>query len=232
MRSPFLPSSALLLVSFVNFYAIFTGDYWLENLTHILFFLLAVFLVFPRFKKFGRYFYIFLGFTCASYMVRFLSGDWFISEMALVFLTVAYVALILESSKFIILKKASNLMKLYFVLILGINFLLLSAHVFEIKPFIASKFIFWVYSLYYLNLFVLAVTSFVYYLNSYSRKAVYFISLVLGVVFADVLRDMGVFYFQDPSVHMAESIIRMGSAVFAVFFFVTREKQLRLANLI
>lgn len=231
MRSPYLPSSALLVVSFVNFFAICTGDFWLENLTHFLFFILAVFLVFPRNKTFGRYFYIFLSFTCASYMIRFLSGEWFIREMALVFLMVAYVALILESIKYIVPKKASNLMRLYFVLILGINFFLLSAHVLELRPFIANKAIFWVYSLYYLNLFVLAVTSFVYYLNSYSRKAVYFISLVLGVVFADVLRNMGVFYFQDPSVQMAESIIRMGSAVFAVFFFVTREKQLRLANM-
>lgn len=232
MKSPLLPASAIILASILNFYALFSGLYWLENLTYMLFFILAIFLVFPKRKKFNRNFYFFIGLTCLSYFIRFFSQDWFVREVALIFLALAYVVLMVESSKFIVPKRASTLMGIYFVLVLGVNFLLLSAHILEIKAFIASKISFWIYILYYLNLFVLAVISFLYYLNSYSRKAVYFISLVLGVVFADVLRDMGVFYFQDPSVQMAESIIRLGSAIFAVLFFVTKEKQLRLANLI
>lgn len=232
MKPPIIPATALVLLSLINFTAIMAGNFWVENLIFLLVFVVAVFLVFPKHKNFGKYFYFFIGLTCLSYLVRFLPGDWMGNVIALLFLSMANVALILESKKFIVPKKASNLMGLYFVLVLGVNFSLLAVHVFELREFIANEFVFWVYGFYYFNLFALAVTSFLYYLNSYSRKAVYFISLVLGIIFADVLRDMSFFYFQDPSVQVAESIIRVGCAVFAVLFFVTKEKQLRLANLI
>jgi len=102
----------------------------------------------------------------------------------------------------------------------------------EIKEFINSNLTFSIYILYYVNLLILGIIAFIYYLNSYSKKSMYFISLSLGIIFADILRDMGVFFPQDLSVEVAESIIRMGCAVFAVLFFVTKEKQLRLLNLI
>lgn len=123
-------------------------------------------------------------------------------------------------------------MMLYFILIVGINGVLLVYHVMEIKEYINNNYTFVIYILYYVNLLILGIIAFIYYLNSYSKKSMYFISLSLGIIFADVLRDMGVFLPQDLSVEVAESIIRMGCAVFAVLFFVTKEKQLRLLNLI
>lgn len=224
--------SLLILTILTNIWAIFTDVFWLKNSTSILFFLLAILLVVPHYKKFNKFFFIFLGFTTLSYVVRFYRGEWFSYEISLVFLTVAYIALIMAATKHIEIKNASNYMLLYFIGTVGINACLLGYHVLEIKEFITNNAVFSVYLLYYVNLLILGVIAFIYYLNSYSRKSMYFISLALGVIFADVLRDMGVFYPKDYSVEVAESIIRFGSAIFAVLFFVTKEKQLRLVNMI
>jgi len=56
----------------------------------------------------------------------------------------------------------------------------------------------------------------------------FFISLAISIIFANILRDMGVFYFKDISVEISESIIRMGSALFFVLFFITSERRLKL----
>lgn len=232
MKSFVLPVSAFFLVIIVNFWAILAGKFWLENFTCIIFLFFAVLLVFREVREFSTYFFAFIGLTMVSYIARFFPEEYFANEISLFCLSAANIALILEAWKFIEPRKGSKGMNLYFVLILGVNFFLLAAHVLEMKEYIASNVVFWLYAIYYLNLFILGVTSFLYYLNSYSKKAVYFISLVLGLIFGDMLRDMSIFYFSDPGVELAESLIRVACAVFAVYFFVTKEKQLRLANLI
>lgn len=176
--------------------------------------------------------FLFIGLTLISYMFRYLEGNYYSHEISLVLLSAANIFLIYSATKFIEIKNASIYMWLYFIVIIGINGGLLGYHVMEIKDFIRSNLTFSIYILYYLNLFILGIIAFIYYLNSYSKKSMYFISLALGIIFADILRDMGVFFPQDLSVEVAESIIRMGCAVFAVLFFVTKEKQLRLLNLI
>lgn len=138
----------------------------------------------------------------------------------------------LEAVKHIEIKTGSSYTLLYFAGIVGVNGCLLGYHLMEIKEYMSSITVFSVYLLYYINLLVLGIIAFIYYLNSYSKKSMFFISMALGIIFADVLRDMGVFFSKDLSVEIAESIIRVGSAIFALLFFATREKQLRLLNMI
>lgn len=224
--------AVLILLILTNIWSILTDNYWLENTTYIFYFITAVMLVISSYKKFTRYMFMFIGITILAYIFRYGRGDWYSHEISLFFLATANIILIREASKYIEIKNASNLMMLYFILIIGINGCLLGYHVLEMKEYINSNLVFAVYILYYINLLVLGIISFIYYLNSYSRKSMFFISLCLGIIFADVLRDMGVFFPRDQSVEIAESIIRIGCAVFAVLFFVTKEKQLRLLNLI
>lgn len=222
----------LILLILINIWAKFTEMYWVENTTYIFYFLAVILLVQDRYKKFKRPMYLFLGFTILSYLTRSFDGAGYSFEISLVLLTTANIILIKVAARHIEVKNASTLMLLYFILIVGINASLLGYHVWEIKEYIDNTAVFSVYILYYINLLILGIVAFIYYLNSYSRKSMYFISLALGIIFADILRDMGVFFPKDISVEVAESIIRLGSAVFAVFFFVTPEKQLRLLNMI
>ncbi len=232
MKIKTLVWSIFILVLLANIWAIFTSTFWLENTTNILFFLLALLLGISNYKKFNNRLYVFLGFTMLSYIMRSFQGEMNSTEIALVLSSVAYIALIIEAIKHIEIRNASSLMLLYFIAIIGINGCLLGYHLLEIKEYMTGNFVFSVYLLYYVNLLILGIIAFIYYLNSYSRKSMFFISLALGIIFADILRDMGVFYPKDHSVEVAESIIRSGCAVFAVMFFVTKEKQLRLLNMI
>ena len=123
-------------------------------------------------------------------------------------------------------------MLVYFTLIVGINAYFLGIHVFDLRVHIPSSLDYGIYIVYYINLLILGVFGFIYYLNSYSKKAVYFVSLILALIFAEVLRDMGVFYLKDPSVEISEAILRLAIAFFVVLFFVTKEKKMRLINMI
>ncbi len=222
----------LILLILTNIWAKFTEIYWVENTTYILYFLAAVLLVQDKYKKFKRPMYLFLGFTVLSYLTRSFAGEGYSYEISLVFLTTANIILIRAAAGHIEFKNASHLMMLYFIIIVGINACLLGYHVWGIKDYIKDTAVLSVYILYYINLLILGIVALIYYLNSYSRKSMYFISLALGIIFADILRDMGVFFPEDISVEVAESIIRLACAVFAVLFFVTTEKQLRLLNMI
>ncbi len=232
MKLKYFGWAVLLLLILTNFWAIFTDSLILKNTTYIFYFICAVLLVLDRYKKFDSYMFLFIGFTLLSYLVRYFDGDYFTNEISLVLLSGANIFLIFKALKFIEIKNASIYMWFYFIIIVGINGGLLGYHVIEIKDYINSNLSFSIYILYYVNLLILGIIAFIYYLNSYSKKSMYFISLALGIIFADILRDMGVFFPQDLSVEVAESIIRMGCAIFAVLFFVTKEKQLRLLNLI
>lgn len=232
MKLKNLALAGLILSLLINFWALLTGVFWVENTSYILFHVFAAVLVINSFKSFRQFFYLYISFTLLSYIVRFFYTENFTTEISLVLLTVANTFLILEAIKHINFKNGSNLMMLYFFGVVGFNGCLLGYHVLEMKEYIASDLVYGLYIIHYVNLLVLGITSFIYYLNSYSRKSMFFISLALGLIFADVLRDMGIFYLKDFSVEVAESIIRLGCAVFAVYFFATKEKQLRLANLI
>lgn len=232
MRLKNFGKAGLFLLILINFWAILTGIFWLENTTYILFFLFAMLIVYRSTKKMSRPFYFYLLFTVLSYCSRFFDGNFYSLEISLVFMSIANTVLITEAIKNTVVKNGSSFMLLYFFLVVGINGVLLGYHVLELNEYIKSDLVYSVYIIYYINLLILGITSFIYYLNSYSKKSMFFISLALGLIFADVLRDMGIFYLKDLSVEFAESIIRLGCAVFATSFFATKEKQLRLASMI
>lgn len=230
MKLTHFAKAGLFLFVLINFWAILTGTYWLENTTYILFFLFAVILVFPPSRKLSKPFYLYLVFTVLSYSARFFDANLYSQEISLVFMSIANTILITEALKHTVVKNGSSFMMLYFFVVVGINGCLLGYHVLELNDYIKSDAVYSVYIIYYINLLILGIISFIYYLNSYSKKSMFFISLALGLVFADVLRDMGIFYLKDLSVEITESIIRLGCAVFAASFFATKEKQLKLAS--
>lgn len=212
--------------------AVFSTWFWVVNMIYILFLITAIWMFRKRYKKFNSYLFTFLGFSGLAFLARIFETAWYFNQASLILLTVAYLALIMESVKHIEMKNASNFMLLYFTLIVGINSYLLGIHVFDLRMYVPSSLDYGIYIVYYFNLMILGVFGFIYYLNSYSKKAVYFVSLILALIFAEVLRDMGVFYMQDPSVEVTEAILRLAVALFAVLFFITKEKKLRLINML
>lgn len=232
MKRKFRFITAFVCLTILDVMAVFSTRFWLVNIIYIIFLFTAVWMFLEKYKKFNSNLYIFLGFSGLAFMARIFETTWYFNQVSLLLLTIAYLALILESVKHLEIKNVSNYMLLYFTLIVGINGYLLGIHVFDMRVYLSSGLDYGIYVVYYINLLILGVFGFIYYLNSYSKKAVFFVSLILALIFAEVLRDMGVFYLQDPSVEISEGILRMAVALFAVLFFTTKEKKLRLINML
>ncbi|WP_232805913.1 hypothetical protein [Salegentibacter maritimus] len=123
-------------------------------------------------------------------------------------------------------------MLIYFLLLISVNTYLLFIHVIELKDYMNNDLEFAVYILYYLNLLILGVVGLIYYLNSYSRKSVYFITLMLSFIFSDVLRDGAHFYLNDSAILITGNLLWFTGLIFCLLFFLTPERKLRLMNLV
>ncbi|MDR5589776.1 hypothetical protein [Christiangramia sp. SM2212] len=119
----------------------------------------------------------------------------------------------------------------FFILIIG-NAYFVYQHVQELEIYMAGLIDYGIYTIYYINLFVLAIVALIYYLNSYSRKSVLFITLVMALVVSDILRDMALFYLPDSSVLAIKNFLSIIAIILSFQFFTTREKKLRLINLV
>jgi len=232
MKVKYLVAFAALILLFLNFSGIYLNISWIAHTAYISFFIGTVFYFIRKLGVDNGFYYLFIFSTLLSFIFRLFQGQWFCDEISLVLLSLGYCALIVEAAKYLEIKNASISMQLFFIFLIGINTLLIFTHVYELKGYISSSLKFYLYFLYYINLLVLGVVAFLYYLNSYSKKSMYFISLALTLMFADVLRDMDVFYLKDFSVEIAENSLRFASAFFVVKFFTTEEKPLKLLNFI
>lgn len=197
------------------------------------FFLLSLFgFFFLKFNLKNSNLYGFLVFALLANLIPLLREMWFLSYIVLGSWLVSFVFLVKEALRYTQYNKGKHYMLLYFLLIVGIYAYLFSIHVIEIGEHLNDSALFTLYIIYYLNLLVLGITALIYYLNSFSKKAVFFTCLALAFILADVLRDMKVFYFKDTSVEIAAGIIRCAALVFVFLFFGTKEKKLKLLNLV
>lgn len=174
----------------------------------------------------------FLGLMLISTGLNFFHKVPVINLVALTLQLASYFFLIKEALKNTKRESANRYMQVFFFLIVAVNIYFQYQHFKDMDLFVLGTVEFSFYSVYYLSLLVLAITALMYYLNSYSKKSVFFISLVMAIVISDVLRDMAAFYLRDTSVLFVESFLRFWSIVLAFKFFSVKEKKLRLINMV
>ncbi|GHA34870.1 hypothetical protein GCM10007103_15490 [Salinimicrobium marinum] len=232
MKTKSLCIFLIVLAVLAGLTAIFYEIDWLQRASQL-------FIIFPLFGYFFKdltgqrlNFYGFFLSLIAAKMALIINDYWYFSHIAIGFWLAGFGFLIREAIQYIEYSRGSRLMQFYFVLVVGIYTYLLSMHFMEIHGGMKDGFQFFMYLLYYFNILVLGITALIYYLNSFSRKSVYFLCFIISLIFSDVLRDIGVFYFRDLSVEIAGAFIRFSALVFIFLFFVTKEKRLRLLNLI
>lgn len=230
MKLRIICAIGFLALLIANIYALIANIFWLDILSHIGYFFIAFLLFIHKREAYNFYFYLFLGLTLIAYFLGLFANFWVLGEIALLLQAISYLPLIMEATKHFKLKNMSYFMIIYLFSIVALNTYLILLHINEMKSYISGDVTTTIYTFYYLNLGALGITAMVYYLSSFSRKSMFFISLAISIIFANVLRDMGVFYFKDISVEISESIIRMGSALFLVLFFTTAERSLKLDN--
>lgn len=216
----------------VNMAGIVNEDLLLRRSGEILFFLplIAYYYQKIQLKKFNVI--MFLMFAMGAIIVGSFERIWYFEEIKMGLWLGSYVFLAREAIKHTEYERGNKFTTLYFVGVIAAYVYLLSQHVLEIERTGVNDYTVYFYIIYYLNILFLAVAALVYYLNSFSRKSVFFIGLTLSFIFADVLRDMEVIYFKDLSVEIVGSLIRFAALKMVFLFFVTREKKLRLLHLV
>lgn len=225
---------ALLVIFAVgaNVYGIFEENFWIAQSAELFFILPIVAYYYKRIPSGNSNLYAFLGLLITAGVISFFEEFWLVAYVNLGLWMGCYIFLVREAIRHIEYEKGSRFMALYFLTVVGIYIYLLSLHVMELERNLADVFLFSSYLIYYLNILVLAIAALVYYLNSFSKKSVFFMCLTISFIFADVFRDMEVFYFPDLSVEIVGSLIRFAAIKMALLFFVSPEKKLRLLNLV
>ena len=222
----------VILAMSANVIGIFYENFWLTRSSEFLFIFPLIAYYYKELPFGNLNFYTFLICVISANTLDLIFSSWFVKYIILGLWLVSYIFLFREAIKHTKYERGSRFMTLYFVLVVVVYAYLLSLHILELERSLADGFEFLFYIVYYLNILILAVIALVYYLNSFSRKSVFFMCLTISFLFADVLRDMEVFYFADISVVMIASLIRFAGIKLTFLFFVTREKKLRLLHLV
>lgn len=232
MKQKLFFALCVILAILVNLAGIFYENFWLRKIGEIVFFLPLIGYYRKDLPLKNVNFVVFLVFAILGLALSFSGNTWYFEQVSLGFWLGAYIFLAREAIKHTEYERGSRFTILYFALVVAVYTYLLSLHILEIERNLNDSFDLMLYVIYYLNILIFAVTALIYYLNSFSRKSVFFICLALSFIFADVLRDMEIFYFRDLSVEVVGSLIRFAALKLAFLFFVTREKKLRLLHLV
>jgi len=167
-----------------------------------------------------------------SIMLSFFENEGLFYLVSVLLKMVSYFFLIREALKYTERQTANKFMLVFFFLLIGVNAYFVFQHLQELEIYMAGIIELGFYSAYYINLLVLSIVALIYYLNSYSRKSVFFIIVVMGLVISDILRDMAFFYLPDTSVLLMKNFLSMMAIIMAFRFFSTKERKLRLINLV
>lgn len=232
MKRKILLSLLAISAMLVNIAGIVSEDFLLRKAGEILFFvpLIIYYLGKIPFKNFN--FLMFVGAALAATVVSSVNNLWYFEQVKLGLWLVSYIFLVREAIKHTEYERGNKFTTLYFVAVIAVYVYLLWVHVIEIERNVGNNFTFSLYIMYYLNILFFAIAALIYYLNSFSKKSVFFICLTLSFIFSDVLRDMEVFYFRDMSVEIVGTLIKFAALKLVFLFFITREKKLRLLHLV
>tara|TARA_B100000929_G_scaffold288947_1_gene278463 strand:- start:985 stop:1425 length:441 start_codon:yes stop_codon:yes gene_type:complete len=144
----------------------------------------------------------------------------------------SYTFLIREALRYTYRETGNKFMLFFFFLLISGNAYFGFLHLQELEVHMNGMIEFTFYLIYYLNLLIFVIVGLIYYLNSYSRKSVYFIAMMMALVVSDILRDMVLFYFPDTSVLLMQHFLSLSAIILTFRFFTTKERKLRLINLI
>ncbi|PRX49663.1 hypothetical protein [Salegentibacter salegens] len=215
-----------------NLYAAVAEANWLMQATQLIFVPGLAGIYIKLKKNMGLNAILFFLFFFLAQISGFIFNTNNLSLFAFFFYIIAYFGLSREALKNTQMEPASKTILVYFFLLIAVNTYLLFTHVLELKRYMSSELEFGIYIAYYGVLLVMGIISLIYYLNSYSKKAIYFVTLVLTFIFSDVFRDSAHFYMKDSAILITGNLLWYTGLIFSLLFFLTPERKLRLLNLL
>lgn len=216
----------------VNLYAAVAEADWLMQATQLIFVPGLAGIYIKLKKNMGLNAILFFIFFFLAQINGFIFNTNNLTLLSFFFYIIAYFGLSREALQNTEMESASKTILVYFFLLLAINTYLLFTHVLELKQYMSSELEFGIYIAYYGVLLVIGIISLIYYLNSYSKKSIYFITVVLTFIFSDVFRDSSHFYMKDSAILITGNLLWYTGLIFSLLFFLTPERKLRLLNLL
>lgn len=205
---------------------------WISNSAEFLTYLALTFGFCSKLDFSNKNIILFLGFSISASFFKFFEDEVMIYYIVLVLQMLSYLFLITEAWRHTKRETGNKFMLIFFFLMIIANVYFVFDHFQVLKGHITGFAEFGLYSMYYMTLLVLSIVGLVYYLNSYSRKSVYFVILVMSIVVSGILRDMALYYFPDTSVLLLQSFLHFAGILLAFRFYTTQEKKLKLMDLV
>lgn len=205
---------------------------WLASSAEFFTYLILLFGFFKGLDFSNRNIIMFLGFSMSAVLFKFFQDNVIVYYTVMIFQLFSFGFLILEALKHTQRATGNKYMLGFFFLMIIANVYFVSDHFQVLEGQIVGLVEFGLYSIYYITLLALSIAGLIYYLNSYSRKSVYFIVLVMAIVVSGILRDMALYYLPDTSVLLMQSFLQFAAILLAFQFYATREKKLRLIHLV
>jgi hypothetical protein len=223
-----LPLACVVLT--INIFAVLFQVDWLQEVSRLFFFVLPLILFSQQLSFSNQNILSFVFVFFMAELILFVPGSWYSNGLRLLLLVAGYFLLSREALRFTKKIRANKFVLLFGGFLLCINGYFFTLHLLNIKGHSGSMTELSIYAIYYFSLLLLAVVALLYYTNSYSRKSVFFVALVLAIIFADIFEKMQQMYLLDLGIKLVENILHFATAMFIFYFFTTKEKKLNLRN--
>lgn len=219
-----------ILAAVGTIYFIYIDDYFTTSVLRIIFklLLLATFLSYKKVQNkivFYSFFTILLVSDVLSLFITF--SPYMLVPMGALFF-VGYLLLLKDSFSQFKIQDVRNVVALYYFFVIAINAVLMLFHLFSLYGYMEDMpFIFVGQVLYNIVLYIMVVTSLAYYLNSYSKKSMFFLIGSLAFVCSDILVSAYYFYDIKENLILFHTILSMiGYLFFFNYFFSPEEPQM------
>ncbi|MDT0687266.1 hypothetical protein [Autumnicola psychrophila] len=226
IKKLFLPLTFIVLT--INIFAIIFQVKLLEETSRLLFFLIPLWLYFQDLRFLNNNLISFLVVFFFSEVIILFPDFWYFTIFRLLLLITAHLLLSREALRFTKKVQSNNFILFFGGFLFLINGYFFALHFLKIKEHPGSMAELSIYAFYYLSLLVLAIVALIYYINSYSKKSVFFIALVLAIIFASIFENMQQIYLLDLGLSLVQNILHFATAVLIFFFFTTKERRIDL----
>ncbi len=194
--------------------------------------LLCAFLLHRKAEK-RTTFYLFLSLLLITDILAYFVAEvnfFFVVPMGVIFFA-CYVLLIRDAYKQFKVQDARNVFGFYYLFVILVNGALLTLHLVNLYGYLEDQILMYVGQVFYnIVLYLIIVVSLAYYLNSYSKKSMYFLIGTLCFVGSDILASALLFYNIEQNIVSFHTFLSMIGYVFFFNYFFIKEEPLMIES--
>lgn len=173
-------------------------------------------------------FYFFVSLLIAINLIKVLDISHTLEILFTGFLfAITYGMLIQSAWKYTNIRDVRNVVAIYYFFVITINAVLVILHLYNLWGYLGNNILLYLSEIIFnVMIYLILILSLAYYLNSYSRKSMYFLLGTFGLVFSDILFSAYHFYGIRDSIVLFYTILSLFGYFFFFHYFFTKEESL------